>query len=159
KQNFGVISAIDTPDDHTVVFKLSKPFSPLITLFGHMTALILPKHIYEGTDPFQNPNSINPVVTGGPFVAEERVARDHVTLARNPDFFKEGRPYLDRVIFRFISDPSSRVVALETGEADYIASGSFPANEIDRLQEIDGITVVGSGAEGTADVATFGFNM
>ncbi|WP_347269087.1 ABC transporter substrate-binding protein, partial [Paracoccus sp. (in: a-proteobacteria)] len=159
KQNFGMISAIDTPDDHTVVFRLARPFSPLIALLGHMTALVLPKHVYEGTDPFQNPNSINPKVTGGPFILQERVAGDHVTLARNPNFMKPGRPYLDKIIFRFISDPSSRVVALEAGEADYIASGGFPANEIDRLKKVPGITVVGSGAEATADVATFGFNL
>jgi peptide/nickel transport system substrate-binding protein len=159
RQNFGMIDRIDTPDPHTVVFHLSRPFSPLIKLFGHMTALILPKHVYAGTDPFQNPNSTNPKVTGGPFVVAERVAGDHITLARNPHFFKPDRPYLDRVIFRFISDPSARVLALETGEADFIPSGVLPASEIDRLQKLDGVKVSASGAEATADVATFGFNL
>ena len=159
RQNFAIIDKIETPDPQTIIFRLSKPFAPLIKLFGHMTALILPKHVYAGTDPFQNRNSINPTVTGGPFVLAERVAGNHITLARNPKFFKPGRPYLDRVIFRFIGDSSARVVALETGEADFIPSGVFPASEIDRLQKISDIKVAGSGAEATADVATFGFNL
>jgi peptide/nickel transport system substrate-binding protein len=159
KQNFGLISQIETPNQHTVVMQLSKPFSPLIKLFGHMTALILPKHVYANGDPFQNPNSTKPTVTGGPFVLAERVAGNHITLARNPKFFKPGRPFLDRVIYRFISDPAARVLALETGEADFIPSGVFPASEIDRLSKVKDIKVVGSGAEATADVATFGFNL
>ena len=80
RQNFGMIDRIDTPDPHTVVFHLSRPFSPLIKLFGHMTALILPKHVYAGTDPFQNPNSTNPKVTGGPFVVAERVAGGPISI-------------------------------------------------------------------------------
>lgn len=159
RQNFGMIDRIDTPDLFTVSFHLIRPFSPLIKLFGPMTALILPEHVYAGTDPNQNPNSTTAKVTGGAFVLSERVAGDHITLARNPHFFKPGRPYLDRVIFRFISDPSARVLALETGEADFIPSGVLPASEIDRLQKLDGIKVSASGAEATADVATFGFNL
>ena len=94
----------------------------------------------------------------GPSSSKARRGR-HVTLARNPNFLKPGKPYLDKAIFRFISDPSSRIVALEAGEAVTSLRAHFPANEIDRLKKVSGITVVGSGAEGTADVATFGFNM
>ena len=63
------------------------------------------------------------------------------------------------MIYRFISDPAARVIALETGEADFIPSGVFPASEIDRLRGVKGVSVVGGGAEATADVATFGFNL
>jgi peptide/nickel transport system substrate-binding protein len=159
KANFGSIEAIDTPDASTVVVKLKQPYAPLIKLFSAMNALVLPKHIYEGTDPFENPNSLDGKVTGGPFVLEEWVKGDHITLKRNESFFKPGRPYLDRVIFRFIPDSSARVVALQAGEVDYIASGSFSYDGIEALAGAEGITTVGSGAEATADVATFGFNL
>src|SRR5690606_35419066 len=109
------LEGIDTPDDHTVVLRLREPYAPLMTLLTVFDAPILPKHIYEGTDPLNNPANFNNPIGSGPFVFREWVRGDRVVLERNPDYFDEPA-YLDRLIYRIIPDDLSRSVALEVGE-------------------------------------------
>ena len=56
----------------------------------------------------------------GPFVVEEWVQGDHITLSRNPNYFRsaEGLPYLDKVVFRFTSGGPELIVRLLLGECD-----------------------------------------
>ena len=46
-----VIAAIETPSPDTVVFRLRKPYGALLQLLNVTEAPILPKHLYQGTDP------------------------------------------------------------------------------------------------------------
>jgi peptide/nickel transport system substrate-binding protein len=68
----------------------------------------------------------NPVGTG-PFRFVEWVAQDHLTLEKNPDYawgpeFLENAaaPLLDQVVFRFLPEQSTRLAALQTGEAQAV---------------------------------------
>lgn len=56
----------------------------------------------------------------GAFVLEEWVAGDHITLRKNPDFYRadEGLPYLDTVIFKFVPDTNQLLAQLLAGECD-----------------------------------------
>jgi len=56
----------------------------------------------------------------GPFVVEEWVAGDHITLSHNPHYFRaaEGLPYLERVVFRFLSGAPEVMARLLAGECD-----------------------------------------
>jgi len=58
----------------------------------------------------------------GPFVLREWVRGDHLTVARNPLYFRaaEGLPHLDEVIFRFISDPTILARELLSGRCDVV---------------------------------------
>jgi peptide/nickel transport system substrate-binding protein len=54
----------------------------------------------------------------GPFMVAEWEAGDHITLTRNPHYWRsgEGLPFLDSVIHRFISDTNSLLAAVEAGD-------------------------------------------
>jgi len=43
---------------------------------------------------------------------------DHVTLTRNPDFWRPGLPYLDDIILKVLPDEQSRLAALRSGAID-----------------------------------------
>ncbi|HLT59413.1 MAG: ABC transporter substrate-binding protein [Limnochordales bacterium] len=126
------LEGIDTPDDHTVVLRLREPYAPLMTLLTVFDAPILPKHIYEGTDPLNNPANFNNPIGSGPFVFREWVRGDRVVLERNPDYFDEPA-YLDRLIYRIIPDDLSRSVALEVGEVDVVWGLYLPASDLPRM--------------------------
>lgn len=158
ESNFSSIETIETPDDHTVIFKLKEPYTPFMVYLSHMMAPIFPKHVYEGSDPMENPNNFEPTVTGGPFVFKEWVSGDHITLVRNDDYWIEGLPYLDQIIFRFIPEPSARVIAIETGDIDYIPPGSLPESEVDSIQAMEGVELGDTGFEAFISVVTFGMN-
>ncbi|MBE9508816.1 MAG: hypothetical protein IMY86_12295 [Chloroflexi bacterium] len=56
----------------------------------------------------------------GPFVVEEWVTGEHITLSRNPHYFRasEELPYLDQVVFRFTSGAPDLIAHILSGECD-----------------------------------------
>ena len=133
------IESIETPDDYTVVFNLNYPYPEFLIMAGkNHYATIIPKHLYEGTDPLTNPHNMDPVGTG-PFMVKSMVEGDSIELVRNPNYFKEGLPYLDGIIFKVIPDPLVAAIALETGAVDFDYRKIIPLNEITRLIELPDI--------------------
>jgi peptide/nickel transport system substrate-binding protein len=63
--------------------------------------------------------SLAPVGAGsGPFQFVEWKRNDHLTLKRNPSYWKSGLPYLDGVTYRAIPDVNAILSALKTGDID-----------------------------------------
>ena len=121
------IQAIDTPDERTVVLTLDKPFGPLLfSLSNYTNAAILPAHVYGDADVLAHPATLAHPIGTGPFMFKEWVRGDHITLARNPGYWRKDLPYLDQVVLKIIPDPASRVLALKTGEIDYCYFYYFP---------------------------------
>ncbi len=155
----GVLQSIDTPDDSTVVFNFTQPYAALLQRLNSTEAPILPQHIYEGVDDVQTADAnLSPVGTG-PFKLESYEIDNEITLVRNDDYFKEGLPYVDRVVFRVIPDQNTQVLALEEGEVDYI--WRVPGGDIERLSGDDAITLhsVNSGPGGGFCIPTLTFNL
>lgn len=153
-----VLAAIETPDDYTVVFRFREPYAPLLQRLNVTEAPILPRHIYQGTDPQQAEANLNPIGTG-PFRFVSYTPGEEVRVVRNDDYFKEGLPYLDQVIFRVIPDPSTQLAALEQGEIDYV--WRVPGPDIPRLAadpEIE-LAQVASGPGGGFCIMTLTFNL
>ncbi|HEV2069915.1 MAG TPA: ABC transporter substrate-binding protein, partial [Acidimicrobiales bacterium] len=48
------LESIETPDDHTVEFRFTEPYAPLLQQLDVTEAPIIPRHVYEGTDPQEN---------------------------------------------------------------------------------------------------------
>jgi peptide/nickel transport system substrate-binding protein len=122
-----MIDTIDASDPRTVVFHLKQPFGPfLFSLVCEQNAAIMPKHVFEGTDILKNPALTTKPIGSGPFRLSEWVHGDHVTLVRNPDYRRSGKPYVDKVILKTIPDSAARVLALQAGEIDMIYELYFP---------------------------------
>jgi peptide/nickel transport system substrate-binding protein len=141
-----VLTSIETPDPLTAVFTFSQPYGPLLQRLDVVEASIIPKHIYEGKDIQNDPANLTPIGTG-PFKFVEYVKGEQITLERNPDYFREGLPHLERVIFRIIPDANTALLALEQGEVDYLSG--VPGSEIERLQSLPDIRLAqGFGGSG-----------
>lgn len=83
----------------------------------------LPRHQLEDRSPaelLQADETRRRPLGWGPFVVEEWVAGDHITLSPNPHYFRaaEGLPYLDQVVFKFASGESDMVARILSGECD-----------------------------------------
>ena len=132
-----VLAGIDTPDDTTVIFRFKTPYSPLLQQLNVIEAPIVAKHIYQGTDIQNNPANLKPVGTG-PFRFVDYKKGQQLTLERNPDYFKPGLPYLDKLVFTIIPQDATRVLAFENNEVDYL---SLPNPEVVRFEKLQGVVV------------------
>ena len=147
------LATIETPDPHTVVFRFKYPYAPLLRRLDVSDAPILPRHVYQGKDPLTQTLNTHPVGTG-PFRLAKWQRGESIVLERNPGYFRQGRPYLDKVVFRTLPNAPTATVALETGEVDYLwyLSGA----ELQHLRTVKGITTVRSpaGAGGSYCIST-----
>ncbi len=112
------VTAVETPDDHTVVFRLSSPAPYLLSVMNGNESQVVPQHVYDGTDVGAKLVSERPVGTG-PFKLKEWRRGEAIVLERNPDYWQKGKPYLDGMIYRVIPDESARAAAFEAGEIQY----------------------------------------
>jgi peptide/nickel transport system substrate-binding protein len=148
KSMFAPVVSVDTPDEHTAVLNLSKPHPALLLAMSGQLMAIIPKHIYgDGQDPKTHPRNTENVIGSGPFKLVEYKSGEHVILERFDDFFIEGRPYLDKVVMRIITDPAARAIAYENGEVHMGAFESLP-RIINRLKKVDTLTVTDEGYGG-----------
>lgn len=110
------IEKIEIIDDYTVNIITKTPFGPLLAHLAHPALGIVSKKQLDRTDIVLNDN---PVGTGSyKFIEWKR--GEKVVLEKNEDFYDKNEKGFKYIIFRPIVEDSSRVIALETGEADII---------------------------------------
>jgi len=134
RNTFANLVEIDDSDPHTLVLQFSKPAPALLPALNANSAPIVPRHLYEGTDPRTNPWNAKPIGTG-PFVFKEWVRGSHTLLERNPDYWAPGQPNLDAVIIRYIPDAVTRLAAFEANEVDIGYSTPVPIGELARFKD------------------------
>jgi peptide/nickel transport system substrate-binding protein len=112
------ITKVETPDDATVVFQFSTIDAPFLDRVA--TLGILPKHILgtlSGAE-IKAHKWFRAPVGLGPFVLKEWVPGSHLLLVKNPNYWKPGRPYLDRIVYKIVPDANALLNQLENGDVD-----------------------------------------
>jgi peptide/nickel transport system substrate-binding protein len=155
--SFQEVEAIDTPDAHTAVFRLKRPAPYLMKALSAYESPILPKHLFAGADLQNHPLANKPIGTG-PFKFVEWQRGQHIRLDRNPDYWRKGRPYFDRIVARFIGEAQTRTAAVERGEVGFAAYNAVPNVEAKRLSTSDKVTVTTRGYEMDAPIVELLFN-
>lgn len=155
---FENVASVDTPDEATVILRLSKPSLPILSVINGIGAPILPKHLYEGTDVLNNPYNNKPVGTGA-FVFKEWKKGEYVLLERNPDYWEPKKPYLDKIVFKVIPDAAARAAAIEKGEVQYAAFNPVPFRDVERLAKLPAIKVETGGYDWLSPVLYFDLNV
>jgi peptide/nickel transport system substrate-binding protein len=103
-------SGIDTPDKYTVVMSSDVPRPGAFDSILYLR--VLDKDTAEGPDAATTMNGT------GPFKFVEWASGDHVTMAKNPNYWEPGLPYLDQVAIKVFNDQPAMVVALESEAID-----------------------------------------
>jgi peptide/nickel transport system substrate-binding protein len=108
--NVATVRSVEAKGKYTVVFHLIAP-TPAILANLLEVQLISPASL-KSVDK-------KPVGTG-PFVFVEWKPGDHITLAKNPNFFRKGQPRLDTIVFKTVPDAQSRLTSLQTGAVQLV---------------------------------------
>src|SRR5579875_1190078 len=95
RTNYAMVdpSQIQTPDAHTMVFKLKFPFSPFPNLLASPSwGWIYPREAYAGA---YDPTKV--AIGSGPWILDTVTPDVAVTYKRNPDYFEKGVPHVDQM--------------------------------------------------------------
>lgn len=120
------VASVAAPDDTTFVVTLKEArsnFLLALTLapFYISSPAALEAGDANNPDPSQSEYAQSAGLVGsGPFVFEEWVRADHLTIVKNPDYVGPQSPaLLDEIIFRPFDDQTAEFNALEAGEVDF----------------------------------------
>ncbi|PZD97360.1 ABC transporter substrate-binding protein [Paenibacillus sambharensis] len=145
-----VIKEVKAADAYTVEFVLNKPQAPFLqNLAMPPFAIGSPKAIEEKKEKFKS----EPVGTG-PFVFKEWKRNESITVEKNPNYWQEGLPKLNRVIITVIPDNSARFTALQNGEID-LMEGLNP----DDLAKLESAPELQKLTRPSFNVGYLGFNL
>lgn len=145
---------VEKVDDHTVAITMETPLSPTLFLpkvANYSGGFIVCNAALEamGDDAFKT----HPVGTG-PFMFESYTPQNSVVLTANDDYFR-GAPKLGGVEVRYMADPSSRELGLQSGEID-AASGIPEAQWVERINAEGNLV---ADVFGVGEVAFVNFNV
>ncbi len=118
------LSGITTPDDHTVVIQLSQPDATFLQIVAINFAFAVPR---EEVEKYGLDFGHNPVGTGA-YKMTEWTLGQRVVFERNKDYFREGSPFLDKIIFEVGQDPQVALLRLKRGEIDVLGDPIPSAN-------------------------------
>jgi len=121
------VESIETPDPYTVIITFNQVTCD--ALLKNFWVPWLPSHLYAQDFSDISEYDEAPPVSAGAFIFEDWVPGDHVSLVRNPDYWK-GAPFMDGVIFKVVPDPGARLAQLQAGEVDLITA------QLDQLTSI-----------------------
>jgi peptide/nickel transport system substrate-binding protein len=152
------LTAVDAPDPQTAIFRYERPM-PLNLLLRALPDLgyISAKHLYENGDIRQNPTNLAPVGTG-PFKFVKYERGQYIIADRNPDYWRPNAPYLDRIVWRVITDRAAAAAQMEAGELHYSPFSGLTISDMARLGKDKRFIVSTKGNEGNARTNTIEFN-
>lgn len=156
---FADVTAAETPDAVSVVFKLGQPMPPypflgMLAAFGS----VAPQHVYGSGEIRRHPRINNPVGSG-PFRFKEWSRGNYIILERNPDYREARKPFLDQVVFRIVPDAGARAAAFEAEEADVGTYGPVGVADLRRLSKLPYIVTDGTGNNGTVGTYAMEVNL
>lgn len=138
KAFFVMVDSVSASDDHTVVFKLKYPSGAFIPALANPYNFVYSKKILDKDMKWYEKN----VMGSGPFLFDKREAGSLISGKRNPNYYHEGKPYLDGFQAIFAKKQSLRVQAVR-GDRAAIEFRGFPPKSRDDLKKAlgDKITV------------------
>ncbi|ANE82843.1 ABC transporter substrate-binding protein [Mycobacterium adipatum] len=125
------LADISAVDDHTVRISLARPTPNLLTNLGGFKgmAIVQRRNVEEGRI------ATHPVGTG-PFAFVSHQRGDSITLRANSRYW-DGAPNIAGVTYRFISEPSTALSALQAGEVDW--TDAVPPQRVNQLRNDDSL--------------------
>ena len=126
------ITAVDNLEptgERTFTLNLAIPFAPMTNLAASPEHLrIIPQEIVDDETVESRP------VGSGPWIFEEFAPDVEIRWRRNPNWYREGVPYMDEVRASLVSDPSTLIANLATGALDASLLTGLPFEDVLKQQ-------------------------
>ncbi len=141
RDGFSLITSVETPNTTTAIFHLRSRFAAFLPrFFGSPPGnpALLPKHLL-GNDPDINRAAYNALPIGiGPFRYVAWNRGDSIEMEANPFYFR-GRPRLEKLTYKIVTDENSEITRFQTGDLDLLVNAK-PVT-LPRLRTIANATI------------------
>jgi len=121
KEWYENLKEVTVAGPYEVRFTLARPQPSFLSFLASGWSAVYPCHV-DGRAMRQKP------IGTGPFKVAEFKANDVIRLAKNTDYWKPGRPYLDAMEFRIMPSAATRTLAFIAGQFDITGSSDINAN-------------------------------
>ena len=125
------VEGIEVVDPQTIRFQLSRPDATFLHVMAINFAHVVPK---EEVEKYGADFGKNPVGTGAYKLAEWTLGQ-RVVFEKNPDYWREGVPNLDRITFEIGQEPNVALLRLQRGEVDVLGDPIPPAQFLQVRQD------------------------
>jgi peptide/nickel transport system substrate-binding protein len=118
---YDLIRTMDTPDDHTVVLHMKKPYAPAInTIFGESDSpfYVVPAHLLAGLHDINNIAWNSSPIGTGPYKFVRWERGDHIDLVANPSYFL-GKPKIEHITIKIVPDENTEANQMRTHDLDW----------------------------------------
>ncbi|MCF7802927.1 MAG: peptide-binding protein [Candidatus Marinimicrobia bacterium] len=127
------ITDVTAVDDTTVVFTFDRvyPYQMMDATVGP----IIPEHLLGDIKPENLATAeynLDPI-GNGPYKLKSWRQQQQIELEANPDYYEEGKPHLDRIVYRIVPDRTALLTQLKTGEIDMLEN--VPMKEFQQLKK------------------------
>src|SRR3954471_17767451 len=129
------VSSVDTQGNNTVILHLTNRYAPITAQLADRAGMVMsPKALNDLGANF----ATNPVCVG-PFMFKDRQAGDHITLVKSPNYYNKSKVHLASIVYRIMTDPSSRTQALRAG--DIQVEDRIQSTDVPTLQKTSSVNV------------------
>jgi len=146
---FQEIDGMETPDKYTIRIHLKTPNTMFPQNVAEAVAVIFSREVLE-----EDGDLKKRMIGTGPFILKDHERKVKVVLARNPDHFDKGYPYLDEYGILSTPDAATRLAAFRTGQSDIIGLQSLA--DVETVRKTNPTAVV---EEITTVLAPFGLTL
>lgn len=137
------LSGIETPDDGTVIFQLSRPDATFLHVLAINFASVVPKEAVDaaGSDFGKKP------VGSGTFILKDWTIGQQLVFERNKDYFVKDMPHIDSFKVEVGQEPLVALLRLQKGEVDIAGDGIPPAKFLEIKNSADGPQMIVDGEQ------------
>ena len=121
------VERVSANGDFEITFHLKRPQPAFPMLLAAGVTPVYPCHV-----PPRDMRS-NPIGTG-PYRFVEYKANQHIKVARNPDYWKPGLPYLDGIEYQIVADPATSALAFVAGKLDMSFPGTLSPETVKNIR-------------------------
>lgn len=111
RNRYDMIDKVETPDAKTMVFKLKFPYGPFGKILADTSAFwVMPKEVAQEKVDYRST-----AAGSGPYMLEEFRPSAYVNWKKNPNYFLQGLPYVDRYEYPIVTEYASRLAQFKAG--------------------------------------------
>jgi peptide/nickel transport system substrate-binding protein len=123
------VDRIEAVDRYTVKFFLKEPYVWFVNALAYSSSMwIIAPEVVQQFGDLKKPET---AIGTGPFLLERHEPNVKTIFRRNPDYFRQGQPYVDGVEWLVLDDESTGLAMYRTGQLDCGPGGNWSVRQQD----------------------------